>query len=192
MEKSETIKELAAALAKAQSEIAGAKKDSSNPFFKSSYADLESVWSACREPLTKNGLSVSQLLGSGEDGIYLTTILLHSSGEFISDRVKIPVAKPNDPQALGSATSYARRYALAALVGIYQTDDDGESAMNRGLQAGANTSYTIPVGKHQGKKLTDLTEAELIAMSDYLEEHKAQLDNKTKDLLFRINSHLKK
>lgn len=189
MQTSPSLKELAAALAKAQSEIAGAKKDSNNPFFKSSYADLESVWSACREPLTKNGLSVSQLLGSAEDGIYLTTVLMHASGEFISDRVKIPIAKPNDPQALGSATSYARRYTLAALVGIYQTDDDGETAMNRVPQ---QSGYVIPVGKHQGKKLTDLTEAELISMAEYLEEHKAQLDTKTKDLLFRINNHLKK
>lgn len=188
MEKSETIKELAAALAKAQAEIAGAKKDSSNPFFKSSYADLESVWSACREPLTKNGLSVSQLLGSGEDGIYLTTMLMHASGEFISDRVKIPIAKPNDPQALGSATSYARRYALAALVGIYQTDDDGESAMNRGN----NNAFIIPMGKHQGKKLTDVSDAELNIMLSYLTEHADQLDARAKDLLSRLKVHLKK
>ena len=128
--KSETIGALAAALAKAQSQISGAVKDAANPFFKSKYADLESVWQACRKPLTDNGLSVVQTTQSTNEGWVLVTILLHSSGEWISGEMPI-LAKDHSPQAQGSAITYARRYALAALVGIYQTDDDAEAAMAR-------------------------------------------------------------
>jgi len=128
--KSENIGALAAALAKAQSQISGAVKDAANPFFKSRYADLESVWQACRKPLTDNGLSVVQTSRYTEHGLLLVTTLLHSSGEWISGEMPVLV-KDNSPQAQGSGLTYARRYALAALVGIYQTDDDGEAAQGR-------------------------------------------------------------
>jgi len=128
--KSENIGALAAALAKAQSQISGAVKDAANPFFKSKYADLESVWQACRKPLTDNGLSVVQTSRYTEHGLLLVTTLLHSSGEWISGEMPVLV-KDNSPQAQGSGLTYARRYALAALVGIYQTDDDGEAAQGR-------------------------------------------------------------
>ena len=123
---SENIVELATALNKVQSELLGAKKDSDNPFFKSKYADLASVWDACREPLTKNGLSVTQIF----DGANLITILLHISGQWIKGSIPIIAAK-QDPQGIGSAISYYRRYSLAAIVGIVQIDDDAESAMER-------------------------------------------------------------
>lgn len=128
--KSETIGALAAALAKAQSQISGAVKDAANPFFKSKYADLESVWQACRKPLTDNGLSVTQTSRYTPDGLMLVTTLLHTSGEWIAGEMPVLV-KDNSPQAQGSGLTYARRYALAALVGIYQTDDDGEAAQGR-------------------------------------------------------------
>ena len=128
--KSETIGALAAALAKAQSQISGALKDAANPFFKSKYADLESVWQACRKPLTDNGLSVTQTSRYTSDGLMLVTTLLHTSGEWIAGEMPVLV-KDNSPQAQGSGLTYARRYALAAIVGIYQTDDDGEAAQGR-------------------------------------------------------------
>lgn len=128
--KSENIGALAAALAKAQSQISGAIKDAANPFFKSRYADLESVWQACRKPLTDNNLSVTQTSRYTEHGLMLVTTLLHSSGEWIAGEMPVLV-KDNSPQAQGSGLTYARRYALAALVGIYQTDDDGEAAQGR-------------------------------------------------------------
>lgn len=128
--KSENIGALAAALAKAQSQISGAVKDAANPFFKSKYADLESVWQACRKPLTDNNLSVTQTSRYTEHGLMLVTTLLHSSGEWIAGEMPVLV-KDNSPQAQGSGLTYARRYALAALVGIYQTDDDGEAAQGR-------------------------------------------------------------
>lgn len=132
MEKSESIKELSTALAKAQSVIKAALKDSANPFFKSKYADLSSVWSACREPLTTNGLAVTQLPFQSEGAtVGLETTLLHSSGEWISSKIVVPVSKP-DAQGIGSAITYARRYGLASMVGVVaDEDDDGEGAVGR-------------------------------------------------------------
>jgi hypothetical protein len=129
--KSESIKELSAALAKAQAEIKGAAKDSANPYFKSRYADLASVWDACREPLTKNGLAVSQWPSAEGPKVTVETILSHESGEWISRELTI-TAKEDSPQAVGSALTYARRYALAAVAGVAPEDDDGEAAQGRG------------------------------------------------------------
>jgi ERF superfamily len=129
--KSDQINELASALAKAQAKIKGAVKDSANPFFKSSYADLQSVWDAIREPLSSNGLAVIQTTATNPaGGLDLVTTLAHSSGQWIEGRFPILPLK-NEPQAVGSATSYARRYSLASIVGVYQTDDDGEQAQAR-------------------------------------------------------------
>lgn len=128
MNKSESIKNLALALNKVQSKLTFAKKDSKNPFFKSNYADLESVWDACRDLLGENGLSVSQFPGTYIDGeMSLTTILMHQSGEFIEQEMSLPVTK-TDPQGAGSAITYMRRYALAAIIGVVQADDDGNEA----------------------------------------------------------------
>jgi hypothetical protein len=129
---SQTIGALAAALAKAQADITGAVKDSANPFFKSKYADLESVWNACRKPLTSNGLSVIQTTQPTRHGTMLVTTLAHSSGEWIRGYMPI-LTKDATAQSQGSGISYARRYALAALVGVYQTDDDAEAAQGRGI-----------------------------------------------------------
>ena len=132
MPQSDSIKELATALYKVQGELTYAKKDSANPFFKSRYADLESVWDACRDLLASNGLSVSQFPGSYceiDKSMSLTTILLHESGEWISNEMTLPVSKV-DPQGAGSAITYMRRYALAAVVGVVQADDDANAATN--------------------------------------------------------------
>ncbi len=132
MIKSEAINELATALAKAQGQIKPALKDSSNPFFKSNYADLASVWEACRKPLSDNGLSVIQTLDEKEAETLLETTLLHSSGQFITSALKI-MPKDETSQAIGSAITYARRYALSAMVGVCaDEDDDGETSMGRG------------------------------------------------------------
>lgn len=130
MNKSEDITKLAIALSVVQSIIQGAKKDSLNPHFKKPYADLTSVWDACREPLTKNGLSVAQLPGKDEYGHYVETMLIHDSGQWIKSRAYVTPVK-DDPQAIGSAITYARRYGLSAMVGVCPEDDDAEGAMNR-------------------------------------------------------------
>lgn len=129
METSEQINEVATALSKAQSEIEGAVKDVKNDFFKSKYADLHGVWDACREALVKNGLSVAQTTEQTDDlqCVIVVTRLMHSSGQWIQGRLKMKAVKP-DPQAIGSCITYARRYALAAIVGVAQMDDDGNAA----------------------------------------------------------------
>lgn len=131
-EHSEQINELAKALAAAQGEMSGAIKDSKNPHFKSSYADLASCMDSVREQLSKHGLSYSQTPEPNEAGrVVLCTTLMHSSGQWIRGRVSIRPVK-DDPQGYGSALTYARRYGLCAIVGIAQVDDDGEAAQGRG------------------------------------------------------------
>ena len=129
MKHSESIAALAAALAKAQLQIEPASKNATNPHFRSHYADLASIWDACRGPLNTNGLSIVQFPCDGEVGrTGLCTMLLHSSGEYISEVVTTRSQK-DDPQGLGSALTYLRRYALAAVVGVTATeDDDGNAA----------------------------------------------------------------
>jgi hypothetical protein len=125
---SPSVKELATALAIVQGQLTFAKKDSKNPFFKSNYADLESVWEACRSLLSDNGLAIMQFPGDYVDGnMTLTTVMTHSSGEWVAQNMSLPVSKP-DAQGAGSAITYMRRYALAAIVGVVQADDDGNSA----------------------------------------------------------------
>ena len=128
MEKSENINELATALAKAQGVMQNAKKDSENPFFKSKYADLATVIDAAKEPLYKNGLSVVQLTSSDGESVKVNTLLLHSSGQWIGETLSLKPVK-GDPQGLGSAITYGRRYAYSAIIGMAsEEDDDGNAA----------------------------------------------------------------
>ena len=130
--KSNKIDKLAAALSKAQSEIKGAKKNSVNPFFKSDYADLDTVIKSCFPQLTANGLSIIQGNDTCDKGsFYVTTMLLHESGQWIKSKLKMPITK-KDAQGVGATITYARRFALSAMVGIAQTDDDGNSIQIQG------------------------------------------------------------
>jgi hypothetical protein len=129
MNKSESIKNIGLALCKFQSSIGKVSKEANNPFFKSKYASLANILDTIQKPLSECGLAFAQL----PDDDALTTILIHSeSGEWIESSYKMPVAKQNDPQAMGSAITYARRYALGAILGLnIDDDDDGEKAMGR-------------------------------------------------------------
>jgi hypothetical protein len=169
MQSSETINELAAALSKAQGEITGAAKDSKNPFFNSAYADLSSVKEAMQAPFTKYGLSVVQFPKTDYSGtpeayewtakrsgetrygvrvfcvVSVVTRLMHSSGQWLEDSVSTML--PNgDPQAVGSAITYMRRYALASVAGVAPEDDDAEAAHtgNRQQQAAAARPVGVP------------------------------------------------
>jgi hypothetical protein len=126
MNKSETIKELATALHSAQGDMTGAKKSAKNPFFKSNYADLNSVVDAIRQPFHDNGLSYSQFPIFKDGFVGVQTILMHSSGEWVESELLLPMTK-QDPQAAGSAITYARRYALQSIAGIPSEDDDGNA-----------------------------------------------------------------
>ncbi len=143
MNKSDDIKELALALSKTQSIMKGAIKDTNNTYFKSKYADLASCWDACREPLAANGLSIVQMpCNDTPDSVALETILMHASGQWISSVFSMPVSK-HDAQAVGSAITYARRYALAAVVGIAPEEDDGNLASSKSETPKA--AYSKPV-----------------------------------------------
>jgi hypothetical protein len=125
---SDSIKELATALAKAQGELMGAKKDTANPFFKSKYADLASIVEALKACFPKYGLAYVQTICTSEDGVGVETILMHASGEWIKgEPFFLPVNKA-DAQGFGSCATYARRYSLAAISGVAPEDDDGNAA----------------------------------------------------------------
>jgi hypothetical protein len=126
--RSESVKELITALTAFQGKMTAVKKDSINPFYKSKYASLDTIWETIRKPLTDNGLSIAQTMNLIEDKSVLETTLYHTSGEWISG-VQLVNPVKDDPQALGSAISYARRYSLSALLGIVaDEDDDAETA----------------------------------------------------------------
>jgi hypothetical protein len=127
MRQSDSIAALAAALAAAQAEIGNAAKNAVNPHFRSNYADLAEIINTTRPVLSRHGLAVAQFPGF-EDGIAtVESVLMHSSGEWMAGTSSAPVTK-SDPQGVGSATTYLRRYSLAAICGIAQEDDDGNAA----------------------------------------------------------------
>lgn len=134
MSQSELINDLAAALSKAQGEMQAAIKDKVNPFFKSSYADLGSIWDAARPVLSKYGLCIMQTteMNNERNQIIMVTTLAHTSGQWMKSYLPLNPAK-NDNQGIGAAITYLRRYSLSAIVGVVcDEDDDAETASGRG------------------------------------------------------------
>jgi hypothetical protein len=152
MNSSEAIDKLATALHAAQSEMGGAEKGAANPFFKSKYADLTSVIMAVKGPFTKHGISYIQAPVSEDGKVGVTTRLMHVSGQWLEETLLVPLVK-QDPQAAGSALTYARRYALQSFAGIPAVDDDGEAAMLRTAEV---PKYTV----EQFKAFHDIFEDE--------------------------------
>jgi hypothetical protein len=129
MNKSESIKNIAGALVTFQASVSKVSKEANNPFFKSKYASLANILDTIQKPLSECGLAITQF----PDGNALTTLIVHAeSGEWMESSYVMPVAKQNDPQAMGSAMTYARRYALGSILNLnIDDDDDGEKAMGR-------------------------------------------------------------
>lgn len=123
------MKQIATALLKAQTEMSNPKKGSTNPFFKSKYADLNSIREAVIPVLNSNGISVLQPIVHTDGKNFVKTILLHESGELMESLTEIVYNKINDAQAQGSGISYARRYALQSFVCVGADDDDGQRAV---------------------------------------------------------------
>jgi hypothetical protein len=140
MNKSDSIKNLAVAMCKAQSAMGGAHKGANNPFFKSKYADLGAVVEAVKEPFASNGLSYVQFPIEEGGRIGIETILMHDSGEWLSNSFTVNLSK-QDAQGAGSAITYCRRYSLQAIAGIPAEDDDGNAASK---PAKANSSKPNP------------------------------------------------
>lgn len=184
MNKSESITNLATALAMAQMNIKGAIKDSANPFFKSKYADLSSVVEAIRPAFGQCGLSyVQRIEPSDKDEVRVETILMHASGEWLSCGVlNLPVSKA-DAQGFGSALTYARRYSLAAAAGVApeNEDDDGNAATKSAPKSIAVSVWdTMPADEQ--KFLSDIAE-EVIAQINLndIESAKKYIDDQNLD-----------
>jgi hypothetical protein len=145
MKSSDTLTKISPALVKAINAIEGVKKGADNPFFKSKYANLESVIEAAHDALSANGLAVMQGPGPMDGNcITLTTRLIHESGEWIETDFSLPAGKM-DPQAAGSAITYARRYSLMAMLCIPAVDDDGEASMPRSTKPGEPKNPNVSV-----------------------------------------------
>jgi hypothetical protein len=131
IETSENIVALTAAIIKVQGGISGVHKNAKNPHFRSSYATLENVIDTARPALQEAGIAFVQAPGMVVDGsVEVTTMLVHSSGEWMRSTLHVPLGK-RDPQGVGSAITYGCRYSLMAMLGLPPTDDDGEAAMER-------------------------------------------------------------
>lgn len=173
MSQSEFIHELAGALSKAQGEMQAAIKDKVNPFFKSSYADLGSVWDAARPVLSKYGLCIMQTTEMVADGskIIMVTTLAHTSGQWVKSYLPLNPSK-NDSQGVGAAITYLRRYSLSAIVGVVcDDDDDGETAVGRGKHQNIQTpkqNNQFPKQDIQGDN-ERIGKTEIIALTTLIE-----------------------
>ena len=186
MKQSESITDLATALCLAQAEMGGAIKDSNNPFFKSSYADLTSVIKVIKQPFANHGLSFVQLpvTSEGGKGVGVSTMLMHNSGQWIQSEYLLPMDKVT-PQGAGSAITYARRYALQSLVGIPAVDDDSEMAMYRNDPAPVE-----PPAKRVSKSLVQNVVALVVSSqasgeTSELVESLAELDEVEKQVIWK-------
>jgi hypothetical protein len=158
MKTSNEIDQVAKAVSLAQGQIMPASKSTVNPFFKSKYSTLAQIWEVIREPLSKNGLSVFQDVCSSDAGISISTRICHLSGQWIEfGPLDIPLNK-KDAQAVGSATSYGKRYALSAAIGVVseEDDDDGERAMGRQEKKQVQEDKPKLIGKNQWTELNQL------------------------------------
>lgn len=200
---SENLNEIASALVKAQAKFMGAAKDAKNPFFKSTYATLNAVWEAVAPALTEAGLTVIQPIVYIDGSAFVRTTVIHTSGQFITSECPIVCARQNDPQALGSAITYARRYSLASMLGVMTCeDDDAEKAMNRPKKE-SEPDHISKFNKTMAKleKIADASidmgskeaESQIGFVSNLLIELKeAGLEDNAKQLEKLFNSKLKK
>ncbi|MGL1833049.1 ERF family protein [Rhodocyclaceae bacterium SMB388] len=148
------MKNIAAALVKAQKAFGPALKTSSNPHFRSKYADLSACVEAVVDALNANGIMLSQTTRECEDGVIVETVFLHESGEsWSSGPLHVPAPK-SDPQGYGSALTYARRYSLMAACGIAPEDDDG----NAGSQGKRSEEAAIEKARDALRSCTTMEE----------------------------------
>lgn len=178
MQTSEQINEIAGAMALVQGEMRAALKDAVNPAFKSRYADLTAVWEAIRPSISKHGIAVFQEPVTVERGVAVTTLLAHKSGQWVKfEPLTVPMGK-QDAHGVGSATTYAKRFALCAAIGVVADDDDDGN--------GAVKSQAEKVSAPEGYAnwLTDL-----FAVA---EEGSARLNDEWKKQPERFRAHLTK
>lgn len=182
MNQTQTISKIAVALLKAQQKMGSAVKDADNPYFKSKYADLGAVMEACKDALNENEIMVLQPVHTYSEGTFVETHLIHVSGESMWTRLRISPKNENNAQDVGSAITYARRYALQSFLFIPAEDDDGNGAVGK--------SQPQPQQKEHvdyGKKVEDTTpepvQEALVSDSNYSKDSKAMLGMKVKELM---------
>ena len=142
MKTSEQINEIATALSKAQKQMTGATKGANNPFLKSKYSDLSMVIDAISKPFADNELCFIQAVEMNETKVSVTTRIMHSSGQFFESVTELQPVKL-DPQSVGSAATYAKRYGLQGLAGVPSVDDDGNSASKQSKQEYSDDKFKI-------------------------------------------------
>lgn len=155
------MKELYSAFVKAQAQISKAHKDSTNPHFKSKYADLESVIDAVKPALIANGLAFIQKFHDCDDGVKIETVIIHESGHSMSCGILHIPANKKDAQGFGSAASYAKRYSLQSAFGVAASDDDG----NLAVKSIAPIKVSLDLEQVDSEMMACKTEAELQAVA---------------------------
>jgi len=180
MHKSESIKNLAVALGKAQSEIGAVKFDSTNPFLKNKYASLGAVIETTRETLQKHGLTISQVPLTNEFGTGVTTILMHSSGEFLEGDMVGQISQEKGKsaaQVAGSLVSYFRRYSLAAILNIYSDEDtDGTQSPNKSRKTAQGGNSTAKKAKPEQIGKSGWTSEQITAVAEaHTDKHGKQI-----------------
>lgn len=170
------LNELFTALALCQGEIENANKSVENKFFKSSYADLAEVINAAKLPLSKNGLSIVQLPSFDAGVVSVKTMLCHKSGQYIESVISTPIAK-QDPQSIGSAITYMRRYSYSAMVGIAQEDDDGNKAAGNDTAPKQDTKLTKKASSEQIALILDLATKTNSVVADIAKAYKCTMVN---------------
>ena len=173
MNKSESIKNLAVALGKAQSEIKAIPFDATNPFLKNKYASLGAIIVATKDILNKNGLTVSQPTTSDNGHIGVTTILMHDSGEYLESTITMVIGDEKGlklAQVAGSTITYLRRYSLASLLNLYSDEDtDGSAPTTKAKSKPKST----PAPKMELKTAEDVTGADKKRYGDCMDEELA-------------------
>jgi hypothetical protein len=180
MQRSDSIVKIAGALLKAQKSMGDAVKDSKNPFFKSSYADLNAIREVATPAMNAQGITILQptVMQGGKN--YVNTVLLHESGEYLGSLTEIKNLD-GKPQSEGSGISYARRYSLQSLLNIGAVDDDGEAAMGRQF-------VTKPEVKHDKKEINTAPESKASSGQVDTKSSKTDIKTDTKVLRQKIKS----
>jgi len=165
------MKDLFAALVKAQAQMGKAHKDATNPHFRSKYANLESCVDAVREVFAAHGLGFVQVQHEAQCGVCIETVILHESGEQFSGGKLFVPANKQDAQGFGSALTYARRYSLSATVGLATEDDDGNAATSSVTPSKTSQTAQAKITKEQAQTISELADeagADKIAFCGWL------------------------
>jgi len=178
MKMSDSIAEIAGALAAAQGQIDDASKSSENPYFKSKYADLAAVRAVIREPLANNGLAIIQAPRTVQGGAEVETVLVHKSGEFISEVLFMPAGK-SDPHGYASAITYARRIGIMSLLALAAYDDDGNTAVDSVKNAPEKKKPSADVMVAANKAAKEGTAALTAWWQSLSKDDRALIDNET-------------